>query len=103
MGGFSTEGKELIISPFPLPWMGFLIDFLPSTYNHKTGSGETSGFFGGWQSGFSGYFLLEDKLAEPDPFEVCPPCCFYITTCCLIWALLLAISISTQSKTTVRV
>ena len=75
-GGFLAEGTEPVISPFPLPWTGFVTVFLPSAFNPKTGLGATLGFFGGWRSVFSGCFLLKDELAEPGPFEVCPPVVF---------------------------
>ena len=45
-GGFSAEGTELVISPFPLPWTGFVTVFLPSAFNPKQVQEQTLGFFG---------------------------------------------------------
>ena len=97
MGGFSWVVDGLFIKPFPVPCLVGVTVFLPSDSSPTTGSKMILGFLGR-RPCFSSSFLFVDGLDEPVSLG-CPSTSFFLAAYCLMTALLLATSISTQGKT----
>ena len=95
MGGFSWVVDEPFIKPFPVLCLAGVTVFLPLASNPTMGSKTILGFLGG-RPYFSGNFLFVDGSNEPVTTGTWPPTSFFFTAFCLMTALLLAASISTQ-------